>query len=222
MADLPTILSWFETGDIPTQEQFQQTFSSFRHKDVNITMNNITGLESALNGKLGSNHTTDTNAHITTLAKLDASNLNDVNKDAWKVALGVSPLPDNIAMVDDGESPEVFSKDQIEEKIANLNFDVNLSSDDESILIDNATKNIESNVSLISYESEDLMTDLVVLPFPAIQILGVYDGGLKLNTNEYEIMTPTRIKISTARKYTLISSLPNMVEVQYTHLKTDI
>lgn len=222
MADLSTILSWFETGDIPTQEQFQQTFSSFRHKDVNITMNNITGLENALNGKLSSNHTNDSNAHITTLAKLDASNLNDANKDAWKVALDVSNLPDNIGIVDDGESQQVYSKDQIEEKIATLNFDVTLVSEDESILIDNDAKNIESNVSLISDEFETLMTDLVVLSFPAIQILGVYDGGLKLNTNEYQIMTPTRIKILSVRKYTLISPLPNVVEVQYTHLKTDL
>ena len=220
MADLPTILSWFETGDIPTQEQFQQTFSSFRHKDVNIAINNITGLDNALNGKLSSNHTADVNAHNSVLAKLDASNLNDSNKQSWKTALGVSALPDNMALVDDGYLPNVYNKGQIDTKLADIN--VKLVSEDESILIDNDTKNIESNVSLISDQYETLMTDLVVLSFPAIQILGVYDGGLKLNTNEYQIMTPTRIKILSVRKYTLISPLPNVVEVQYTHLKTDL
>ncbi|MCU7615676.1 hypothetical protein NZ698_00580 [Chryseobacterium sp. PBS4-4] len=221
MATIQQIYSWFETGDIPTQEQFQQTFSSFIHREESITINKITGLESALNNKLGSNHSTDANAHNSVLAKLDASNLNYDNIQLWKTALGVGSIPDNVALVDNGESQDVYNKDQIEEKIANLNFDVTLTSDDESILIENSTKNIESNVSLFSDQFESLMTDIVVLNFSAIQILGVYDGGLKLNTNEYEIISPTRIRILSVRKYTLLPPIANVVEVQYTHLKTD-
>lgn len=113
MADLSTILSWFETGDIPTQNQFQQTFSSFRHKDENIAINNITGLETALNNKLSSGHANDTNAHINVLAKLDASNLNYANTEAWRLALGVGDIPDNVALVDIGEAQEVYNKMQI-------------------------------------------------------------------------------------------------------------
>jgi hypothetical protein len=41
---LETIFSWFEKGDMPTENQFQQTFSSFRHLDENIRMDEITGL----------------------------------------------------------------------------------------------------------------------------------------------------------------------------------
>lgn len=113
MADLSTIFSWFETGDIPTQNQFQQTFSSFRHKDENIAINNITGLETALNNKLGSAHATDANAHNNVLAKLDASNLNYANTEAWRLALGVGDIPDNVALVDIGEAQEVYNKMQI-------------------------------------------------------------------------------------------------------------
>ena len=45
--------------------------------------------------------------------KLDLSNLNDEQKGVWKEALGVGSIPDNVALVDLGESPEVFNKNQI-------------------------------------------------------------------------------------------------------------
>lgn len=52
MVNLETILSWFQTGDYPTQEEFEQTFSSFRHKDTKIPITEVDGLESSLNNKL--------------------------------------------------------------------------------------------------------------------------------------------------------------------------
>ncbi|WP_144282637.1 hypothetical protein [Chryseobacterium echinoideorum] len=52
MANLETILSWFETGDKPTQEEFKQTFSSFRNKDTKVPIAEVDGLESSLNNKL--------------------------------------------------------------------------------------------------------------------------------------------------------------------------
>ncbi len=52
MANLETILSWFQAGDYPTQEEFEQTFSSFRHKDTKIPITEVDGLESSLNNKL--------------------------------------------------------------------------------------------------------------------------------------------------------------------------
>lgn len=42
---LNTILSWFETGDFPTEEQFKATFLSFYHKDDIIPIKNIEGFE---------------------------------------------------------------------------------------------------------------------------------------------------------------------------------
>jgi len=45
MTDLETILSWFQAGDIPTAEEFKQTFSSFRHKNTKIPITEIDGLE---------------------------------------------------------------------------------------------------------------------------------------------------------------------------------
>jgi len=54
MTDLETILSWFQTGDIPTEEEFRQTFSSFRHKNTKIPIEEVDRLESLLNSKINS------------------------------------------------------------------------------------------------------------------------------------------------------------------------
>lgn len=53
MTDLETILSWFQTGDMPTQEEFQQTFLSFRHKNTKIPLTEVEGLEAVLVGDEG-------------------------------------------------------------------------------------------------------------------------------------------------------------------------
>ncbi len=114
MSQLRTnVYQYFQTDDIPTEQQFQYTWSSIWFKDEKFSISDTTGLEKALQNKLGINHASDENAHQTTLAKLNASNLNDEQKEAWKVALGVGSIPDNVALVDLGESPEVFNKQQI-------------------------------------------------------------------------------------------------------------
>jgi len=43
MVSLAQIFSWFETGDFPTQQQFQDTFSSFWHKGEKISATAIEG-----------------------------------------------------------------------------------------------------------------------------------------------------------------------------------
>lgn len=52
MTDLETILSWFQTGDMPTQEEFQETFSSFRHNSTKIPIAEVDGLQLSLNNKV--------------------------------------------------------------------------------------------------------------------------------------------------------------------------
>lgn len=78
MTDLETILSWFQTGDFPTEEEFQQTFSSFRHKETKIPIAEVDNLESSLNNK---------------------ANIGDI--------------PDNVALVDEGQPANVFNKEQV-------------------------------------------------------------------------------------------------------------
>jgi len=52
MTDLETILSWFRTGDMPTEEEFKETFSSFRHNYTKIPIAEVDGLQSSLNNKV--------------------------------------------------------------------------------------------------------------------------------------------------------------------------
>lgn len=78
MTDIETILSWFQTGDIPTEEHFKQTFSSFRNKNTKIPIAEVDGLEASLNNK---------------------ANVDDI--------------PDNMALVDEGQRVDVFNKEQI-------------------------------------------------------------------------------------------------------------
>ncbi|HEX7868926.1 MAG TPA: hypothetical protein VF455_02325, partial [Chryseobacterium sp.] len=52
MTDLETILSWFQTGDMPTEEEFQETFSSFRLKNTKIPIAEVDKLEALLNSKI--------------------------------------------------------------------------------------------------------------------------------------------------------------------------
>ena len=113
---LKTIFSWFEKGDMPTEHQFQQTFSSFRHLDENIKMDEVMGLNETFQKTVSSttftNHLQDENAHYVVLAKLNASNLTAKNVEEWKEKLKIKLA----ATIDDGEETgNVYTKEQIEE-----------------------------------------------------------------------------------------------------------
>lgn len=109
-----TVYQYFQTDDIPTEEQFQFTWNSVWFKDEKFSITDVNGLDKALQNKLGTNHQTDAQAHSTVLAKLDASNLNYDNIQLWKTALGVNEIPANVALVDEGFSQGVYNKEQIE------------------------------------------------------------------------------------------------------------
>ena len=83
-----------------------------------------------------------------------------------------------------------------------------LSSYDESILIE-SDGNIESNVSLFEeyFEQQDCE-----LNFEPIQIVAVYQDGIKLLNSEYEIILPKKIKI---KEY-----VDENIQIEYTHLKS--
>lgn len=113
---LATILSWFEKGDFPTEYQFKQTFSSFRHADERIRMDEVTGLQEAVQNIVSSadfnTHLEDGNAHHSVLAKLNASNLTATDINDWKDKLQI-----NLAATIDGdeETGNVYTKAQTEQ-----------------------------------------------------------------------------------------------------------
>ena len=82
-----------------------------------------------------------------------------------------------------------------------------LSSYDESIIIENGG-NIEGNVSLFEESFEQQECEL---NFEPIQIVAVYQDGIKLSSSEYEIILPKKIKI---KEY-----VDENIQVQYTKLK---
>lgn len=109
---LNIIFSWFEKGDIPTEHQFKETFSSFRHLDEKIKMDEVTGLYEAFQKTLSASHLEDENAHTSVLAKRNASNLTAANIDEWKEKLKIK-----LAATIDGaeETGNVYTKEQIRE-----------------------------------------------------------------------------------------------------------
>ena len=83
-----------------------------------------------------------------------------------------------------------------------------LSSFDESILIEDGG-NIEVNVSLFEEYFEQQECELNFTP---IQIVAVYQDGIKLLNSEYEIILPKKIKI---KEY-----VDENIQIEYTHLKS--
>lgn len=112
---LNIIFSWFEKGDVPTESQFQQVFSSFRHLDEKIKMDEVMDLNEAFQKKLPTitftNHLEDESAHHLVLAKLNASNLTASNVEEWKEKLKIK----FVATIDGSEEAgNVYTKEQIE------------------------------------------------------------------------------------------------------------
>jgi hypothetical protein len=60
---LATIFGYFETGDVPTQTQYEDAWFSMRHKDDSIAISEVVGLANAITGI----STTKTNGQTFTL-----------------------------------------------------------------------------------------------------------------------------------------------------------
>ena len=101
---------------------------------------------------------------------------------------------------------ETFSQTEINNLLNNKQD--KLSSYDESILIENGG-NIEGNVSLFEEYFEQQECELNFTP---IQIVAVYQDGIKLLKSEYEIILPKKIKI---KEY-----VDENIQIEYTHLKS--
>ncbi|QFG53627.1 hypothetical protein [Chryseobacterium sp.] len=121
---LNTIFSWFETGDFPTQAQFQATFSSFFHRDDTIPISKVEGLANMFQGLASSQtlnlHINDADAHANVLAKRDAENITAEHALRWKDKLGITYMAtiDSDPEADDGN---VYDKEQITAFFATVN-----------------------------------------------------------------------------------------------------
>ena len=206
-----TILSWFETGDFPTQEQFAASWSSFYHKDELIPMNKITDLSAEFQKKADKSvyqaHLTNSDAHSTTLAKLDASNLNQVNINAWKTILGVGELPSNIATVDDAGNSllgNVYRKDQIKNlymAIADYVLNGKIRADKiEAIGLTELITVTETSLASFMANNANYVyekNDMIAIPDGAgNHSLYIYNGGTKTTASSYIATGLTNITIA--------------------------
>jgi len=157
MANLETILSWFQTGDNPTEEEFRQTFSSFRHNDTKIPIKDVDGLESSLNNKLN-----------------------------------VDDLPANMAVVDEGETSDVFNKEQIMAMTMMLSDYVKngkIRADKiEAIGLTDLIEAVEKNIVEFAANSEKYefqQNDFIAVPINENFSLFMFKGGEKKDKNNY-------------------------------------
>lgn len=190
---LTTIFSWFEKGDTPTQDQFQQTFSSFRHLEEKIKLDEVAGLPEALQKTLSTetftNHLNDDRAHSSVLAKLNASNLTPANIDQWKEKLKI-----NLAATIDGagEIGNVYTKEQIGEIVNMLQ-----AKDDEMLeMLASDDVNLDKIQKIVDY--------------------------IKENRQQIELIKDTLISGSSDDKIRLLGSYSNWSAVTYQNQFNDV
>ncbi|WP_312394746.1 hypothetical protein [Chryseobacterium sp.] len=179
--------SYFETGDIPTEAQFQFVFNNIWWKDEKMSVTDINGLNQALQGMVTSSqfnsHITDTLAHSGTLALLDASNLTAVHVNAWKDKLNIN----YVATIDGGDTlGNVFTKEQIQAIVEGLK-----SQDDEALLLLEQLRemltsddvNLDELQEIVDYIKEnraeiDLLKEVIIgsTKDDKIQLVGTYSN----------------------------------------------
>lgn len=197
---LNTIFSWFETGDIPTQTQFKETFLSFYHKDYLIPKESIEGFEEIFQSFISSEafqqHLKDFKAHSEYLALLNASNLTTTHIDSWKTKLGIS----NVAKIDGSDQlGNVYNKIQINGFVDQLK-------DGDQVLaseIENIKKRLLSN---------DLSLD-------ELQEIVEY---IKKNKQQIELLEETIITNSSDDKIRLVGSYSNWGVSSYQNQFNDL
>ncbi|KFF26799.1 hypothetical protein [Chryseobacterium vrystaatense] len=196
---LNTIYSYFETGDFPTQDQFQASWSSFWHKDESIPTGKIEGLDQQLQNKtdkkIFEQHLANPDSHADYLAKKDATNLTERNIHSWRGALGVGQLPDNIATVDNGDQTgSTYTKRQSDTRFMIWDDFVNgdekiLAEKIEALGITTLIQSVETTIAEFAgnsnaYQFED--NDFIAIPDNNGHFsLYMFKGGEKTNTANY-------------------------------------
>lgn len=188
--DLNTIINWFQTGAYPTGPQFAAAWSSFYHKDDTIPISAIEGLSTQLGSYVEisvlDNHIKDTNAHGGTMARIDGSNLSGANQEAWRTLLGIN----EVAYVQPGEQALVYSQKQVDDLLAGYNLQ---SSNNTIKIIPGSEPDLVSNIG-IGEEEFIGETNFKLSEFP-LDIIGVYNDGIRLLANDWELKRPQEIII---------------------------
>lgn len=188
---LNTIISWFKSGEIPTEKQFRETFLAFYHKDDPIPKESIEGLKEILQSFAGAGalqeHITDQDAHSKYLALLNASNLTSTHVSSWKSKLGIN----NVATVDNSDqSGNAYTKIQVNGFLDVLkNADKDLASEIgtiKNILLTNdlSLDELQEIVNFIKKNRDDIEV------LKAISSEGIREDKVKLLFNYDELGSP--------------------------------
>ena len=181
-------------GSVGTQLQLNSNQLQLKDSQGNVlstvsfTVSNIKGLQTALDSKEN-------------ISNKQNSLINDVTNTKYPT----------VTAVNNGLATKL-DKGGYEGTAQDLKNDIDtkqkkLSSFDESILIE-SDGNIEGNVSLFTEYFNQQICELNFIP---TQIIGVYQDGIKLLPEEFNITLPKTITIKTYST--------EKIEIQYTHLK---
>ena len=223
-------------GSVGTQLQLNSNELQLRDSQGNIlstvsfTVSNIQGLQTALDSKEDisnkqNNLTADTtNTKYPTVTAVNSGLANKLDKGTYTGT--ASDLKNEIdSKANTSHTHDISNVTNLQTTLNNkldkgtytgtaqdLKNDIEtkqkkLSSFDESILIE-TDGNIEGNVSLFTEYFNQQVSELNFIP---TQIIGVYQDGIKLLPEEFNITLPKTITIKTYST--------EKIEIQYTHLK---
>ncbi|WP_291152256.1 hypothetical protein [Flavobacterium sp. UBA7680] len=201
--NINTILSWFKTGQKPTQSQFWSSWQSFWHKDEKIPQSSINNLVNTLDAKADQSkldqHNIDNTAHN---SQFNAKE----NKSQKGISGGYAPLNDftklasqYLDIVNDlvsGGSTSVLSAEQgknLQTQINSINTLLKSDNVDLTTIQEIANAIKELQIFLCSFLVNDLTTGGITKALTA-------EMGKKLNESKLTatIATDTETQISTS------------------------
>ena len=219
MTPLNTINTWFETGDFPTQEQFQATFASFFHKESLIPVASIEGLtqmfQNTMSAAAFNLHLGDQNAHTDNLAKRNADNLNATNIAEWKSTLGIT----EIATVDVlGTAGNVYNKVQVDEYINNITntyTDINAAIDALEQLVTSDDVNLDELQEIVNFVKEN-RADIEALQAANIGTVDDVDVLITNSIHGYAATNQQEMNVELTTKITALESVPGNTRYETT------
>lgn len=211
MTPLNTIFTWFETGDFPTQDQFQATFASFHHKEALIPVASIDGIiqmfQNTMSAAAFNLHLGDQNAHNETLARKDSSNLSATNVAQWKSKLGIT----EIATIDvPGTNGNVYDKPQIDAFINNLinaDTDINAAIDSLEALLTSDDLNLDELQEIVTFVKAN-RADIEALQNATIGNIDDVNVDITNSIHGYPATNQQEMNIALAANITALESVP--------------
>ncbi|NIJ45072.1 hypothetical protein FHR24_001511 [Wenyingzhuangia heitensis] len=180
MANLTTILNWFKTGLKPTQSQFAQSFSSFRHKEDKVPVAEVEGIDNLLSSKADAeafqNHIEDEELHGGATGKYTTTIADGVaTAEPW----GAIPAGTDVATLKDREISSLIDQALFPTVLAYISSNRSLAVNN----MDTATKEVGTSYT-------DTLVDVIFSPGQIKNGDGSTAGNLTGNLNRVVVKAP--------------------------------